>query len=73
MAQYKVTYTYTDYSDTMHGKRVNCYDIFEAESAQDAVDQCRQEFYIENRLHVTSVALRSLQGFWLPVFDKAWM
>ena len=73
MAQYKITYTYTDYSDTIHGKRVNSYDTYEADSAQDAVDQCRQEFYIENRLDITSVTKWSPLGYWMPVFDNAWM
>lgn len=73
MGQYKISYTYTDYSDILHGKRVNGYDIYEADNAQNAVDQCREDFYPINELKVLSVALRSLQGFWLPVFDSAWM
>lgn len=73
MARYKVNYTYSEYSNNIHGKRVKSYDEFEANSAQDAVDQCRREFYAEHEIHVTSVSIWSLHGYWLPVFDTAWM
>lgn len=73
MERYKITFTYIDFTDTMHGKRINSYDEYKAENAQDAVDQCRQDFYVENQLEIASVAKWSLAGYWMPVFDNAWM
>lgn len=72
MEYYKIYYTYTDYSDTIHGKRVNSYEVYEAENAQEAVDQCREDFYICNELDITSVSKRSPFGYYTPVFDSAW-
>lgn len=72
MGQYKITYTYTDYSNIIHGKRIKSYDIYDADSAQDAVNQCRQEFYTENEMSIETVSKWSPMGYWIPVFDNAW-
>lgn len=71
MGRYKVNYTCVD-DTTSYRQRISGYDIFEADSAQDAMDQCRQEFYIENQMDVTSVCKWSPLGYWMPVFDNAW-
>lgn len=73
MSRYKVTYTYTDYSNNIHGQRVNGYDEYEADSAQDAVDQCREDFYICNQLDIEQVTKWSYAGYWMPVFENSWM
>lgn len=73
MGRYKITYTYIDYSSSIHGQRVRSYDEYEADSAQDAVDQCREDFYIANELDIKEVSKWSFLGYWLPVFDNAWM
>lgn len=72
MRKYKVTYNYTTYTQSIHGQRVKGYDIFEADSSQDAIDQCRQEFYIENELEILSVEIWSLAGYWYPL-DTKWI
>ena len=71
MATYKIRYGYTYYEETIHGKREIGYDIYEADNAQDAVDQCRQDFYPENELEILSVSKRTECG-WLPVFYNTW-
>lgn len=73
MSRYKITYTYLEYSNNIHGKRVKGYDEYEADSAQEAVEQCREDFYICNEMQIESVAKWSLCGYWMPVFDNAWM
>ena len=73
MGRYKVNYTYSEFSNNIHGKRVNSYDEFETDNAQDAVDQCRQGFYIEHELKITSVSKWSLAGYWMPVFENSWL
>ena len=72
MSRYRVKYTYLEYSNNIHGRVENGYDEFEAENAQDAVEQCRQEFYIASNVHITSVSKWSPYGYWIPISDNAW-
>lgn len=72
MEKYKITYNYTTYANTRYGQQVRSYDIFEADSAQDAVDQCRDDFYIENELEIESVAVMTKDCYWMPVIETAW-
>lgn len=72
MSKYKVSYSYLDFYNNFHGSRVFGYDEFDADSAQDAVDQCREKFYPVHELKITSVDIWSFWGYYLPVFDSAW-
>lgn len=72
MGTYKINYTYLDYSNNIHGERKNGYDEYEADTAQDAVDQCREDFYICHNMRITSISKWSYAGYWNPVFDTAW-
>lgn len=72
MGTYKIVYIYTDYSETYHGKRVKSYDIYEEDNAQDAVDSCREDFYIQDELEIIDVLKWSPFGYWLPVLPNGW-
>lgn len=37
MGRYKVNYTYSEFSNNIHGKRVNSYDEYEADNPQEAI------------------------------------
>lgn len=72
MNRYKITYTYTDYDESIHGKRIRCTDVYEAETAQEAVDSCRADFYLVDQLSIEEVSKWSDLGYYLPVFDNSW-
>ncbi len=67
MNRYRVEYIYTSYSDFILGSRLKSYDIYYADSARDAVEQCQDDFYLGNELEILSVEIWSLAGYWLPV------
>lgn len=73
MSRYKVTYSYLDFSNNFHGLRVSGYDEFDADIARDAVEQCREDFYPIHELKIVSVSKYSSSGFYIPVFDAAWL
>lgn len=73
MNRYKIRFIYTDYSDTIHEQRVKGHDFYEADNAQDAVDQCRKDFYISDQMDIVSVYKWSLLGNWMPVSETAWI
>lgn len=56
---------YTCYDDTQDWKRVSSYDYFTADTAQDAVEQCRENFFPVNEVKIETVYKKVYYG-WEP-------
>ena len=67
MKEYKVVYTYADCNEDIEERRQRGYDIFEADSAQDAVDQCRREFYLCEQMDIEEVRVRTYSGWSMTI------
>lgn len=54
---------YTCYDDTQDWKRINNYRYYQADTAQDAVDQCREDFFPVNEVKIIEVYRKAYYGW----------
>lgn len=54
---------YTCYDDTQDWKKISSYHYYQADTAQEAIDQCREDFFPANKVHIEAVYRKAYYGW----------